>query len=65
MMTKHLNLKLRLKLDKTALHILLFLFFQPAQPRELSELPYCLQTQPTYKGFANYDCRYYDENLVV
>jgi len=30
-----------------------------------TELQYCLQKQPSYNGFPNFDCLYYDEDLVV
>jgi hypothetical protein len=38
---------------------------QAPKPRNLSDLPYCQQTNETYEGFPNYPCMYYNEDLVV
>jgi len=38
---------------------------QAPEPLPFSELPYCLQNQPEYLGFANYECRYWNEAVVV
>lgn len=34
-------------------------------PPAAQDLPYCSQAQPTYNGFANYQCIYWDEPYVL
>jgi len=41
------------------------LFLKAPEPRTFSELPYCLQNQTSYNGFPNYQCMYFQDNLVM